>query len=114
LQQQKGALSSSFRHLYITSINHHIAFSCHSDFGCIAKSLCSYAVGALPFGALHYARIMRATAEQSALTRSQAFLAVSFRLILIKYLTRGVCCFLIKAGVYAILISIKLGRGEKL
>ena len=35
----KGALPSSFRHLFITSINHFIAFSCHSDLGCIANPL---------------------------------------------------------------------------
>ena len=35
----KGALPSSFRHLFITSINHFIAFSCHSDFGCMANPL---------------------------------------------------------------------------
>ena len=29
----------SFPHLYISFINHLIAFSCHSDFGCIAKPL---------------------------------------------------------------------------
>ena len=52
----KGALPSSFRHLFITSTNHCIAFSCHSDFGCIANPLYSYAVQTLPFGAVHYAR----------------------------------------------------------
>ena len=49
----KGALSSPFRHLCITSINHFIAFSCHSDFGCIANPLYSYAVQAFPLGAMH-------------------------------------------------------------
>ena len=50
---EKGALSSSFRYLFITSTNHFIAFSCHSDFGCIANPLDSYAVQAFPLGAMH-------------------------------------------------------------
>ena len=50
---EKGSLSSSFRYLFITSTNHFIAFSCHSDFGCIANPLYSYAVQAFPLGAMH-------------------------------------------------------------
>ena len=40
--------------------------------------LYSYAVGTLPFGAAHHVRKMRTTAEQSALTRSQASLQLRF------------------------------------
>ena len=36
---KKKLFASSFLHLFITSINHFIAFSCHSDFGCIANPL---------------------------------------------------------------------------
>ena len=50
---EKELFSSSFRHLFITSTNHFIAFSCHSDFGCIANPLYSYAVQAFPLGAMH-------------------------------------------------------------
>ena len=41
-ESEKELFVSSFLYaLYITSINHFIAFSCHSDFGCIAKHSCS-------------------------------------------------------------------------
>ena len=56
LQQQKELFLSPFRHLFIFFINHFIAFSCHSDFGCIANPLYSFAVQALAIGAMHYAR----------------------------------------------------------
>ena len=52
--------------------------SCHSDFCVFLNALYSFAVQALSLGASHYARILRATAEQSALTRSQASLQPRF------------------------------------
>ena len=53
LQQQKELISSSFLYpLYISFINHRIAFSCHSDFGCMAKPL--YSLRAAPFPSLLY------------------------------------------------------------
>ena len=53
LQQQKELVSSSFRHLFITSINHFILL-CGANVAVWCCALCSQ---------------MRATAEQSALTR---------------------------------------------
>ena len=80
-------LHTFFQLLYISLTNHRIAFSCHSDFGCIAKPLYSLQATALTSWCYALCFVVRKTfAEQSALTRSQAFLAASFRLII--YLRR--------------------------
>jgi len=84
-------------HLYITSTNHLIAFSCHSDLGCIANLLYSYAVQVLrlvlrtPFAKWNH----RGAICTYSLTSE---LAASFRLIiywretlLASILTRGAC-----------------------
>ena len=76
----KGALPSSFRHLFITSINHRIAFSCHSDFGCIANPLYSYAVQAFPLGAMHPLALCEP--PRSNLHSLASELSASFRLIM--------------------------------
>ena len=87
----KGALPSSFRHLFITSTNHFIAFSCHSDFGCIVNPLSLARNFILLFGASANAwcyalRSQNANHRGAICARSlSSKLVASLRLIIIKY-----------------------------
>ena len=76
LRHSKSLENTTFSRLF--SKNRSIAAICQGVFCVFLNALYSFAVQALPLGASHYARMLRATAEQSALTRLQASLQTHF------------------------------------